>query len=65
MIECILIFLVVLSELQIALISIEWVNNAVAANEKLILVDGIRSWAEVETFRRIYPNFTVENQTQT
>lgn len=46
-------------ENAIALISIEWVKNAIASNEKLILVDGIRSWAEVETFRETYPNFTV------
>ncbi|OLS26493.1 MAG: Adenylate kinase [Candidatus Heimdallarchaeota archaeon LC_2] len=43
----------------IALVTLEWIDNLIQKDVKLILIDGIRSLSEVETFTASYENFTL------
>ena len=46
-------------ENAVALITLEWIHQAVEQGNKLILVDGIRSLAEVRTIQEVYPEFLI------
>lgn len=40
----------------VALITLEWIETAIKKGKNRILIDGIRSMEEVNTFRNIYPD---------
>lgn len=46
-------------ENAVAIITLEWIHQAIEQGNKLILVDGIRSLAEVRTIRKQYPEFLI------
>ncbi|MFV2015468.1 MAG: AAA family ATPase [Candidatus Heimdallarchaeota archaeon] len=46
-------------ENAVAIITLDWIRQAIISGHNLILIDGIRSLSEVKTFRNEYQDFNV------